>query len=197
MLFIVYLLAALACISTSLVSAFDTVPTPGNHLLADRNPPPYVANNVSWAEDGDGNHHFCRWEGSGQLVDNDADYKLVASDCTILRYGLNFGFFRPSGSWFQVYRHWTRSTSNFTQIASFGSCAVSVALTNGSSASVSILDITSRFSRNSSELSSSYGQMWCPYLPDMGGRVYIGVAWVVGCRKAGAPVTSLPSIVSG
>lgn len=63
--------------------------------------------------------------------------------------------------------------------------------------SISILDITTKFSKNSTDLHPSYGQMQCPVLPDLGNKTPNSVAWVIGCPKAGVPVTSLPGIVKG
>jgi hypothetical protein len=47
--------------------------------------------------------------------------------------------------------------------------------------SISMLDVTTKFSKNSSDPRPSYGQMQCPGLPGMGDKTPFGAAWVIGC----------------
>ncbi|KAJ0107154.1 hypothetical protein J7T55_014684 [Diaporthe amygdali] len=191
------LLTVLALILTSLASASDIELNPEDRLVARGSPPKYVENKILWSNDDDGDKEFCKSHEPPQINEDDPDCDLSPTDCLFLSLGFWTGFLHPRGTWFQVYRERPQSTSNLTQVASYRSCAVSVALLNGPSASVSILDIMSKFSQNSSELRSSYGQIWCPVLPDIGSASRMGVAWLIGCPKAGAPVTILSGLTSG
>lgn len=130
-----YILSALSCIFVTIASASNTTANPGEHLSARGNPPAYVANKILWSPDDDGDHLFCNWEDPPQVGIDDPDCELKVSDCSFLSLGFQTGFLHPKGTWFQIYRQFTQSTSNLTQIASYGSCLISVALLNGPSAS--------------------------------------------------------------
>lgn len=135
MMLLKYFLSALAPIFATIVSASNITYASRDDLSTRSSPPEYVANKILWAPDDDGDHVFCKWEGSGQVGIDDPDCELSASDCSFLSLGFQAGFLHPKGTWFQVYRQFTQSTSNLTQIASYGSCSISVALLNGPSAS--------------------------------------------------------------
>lgn len=119
----------------SAVSTTTTATTPGDNLSIRSSPPTYVANQILWAPDDDGDHLFCKSEDPTQVGIDDPDCELSVSDCSFLSLGFQTGFLHPKGTWFQIYRRFTQSTSNLTQIASYGSCSISVALLNGPSAS--------------------------------------------------------------
>lgn len=135
MVFIGYLLWALASIFATVVSASNVKVTPEIGLSSRSNPPAYVANKIWWDPGDDGDHPFCKWEGPGQVGIDDPDCELKVSDCSFLSLGFQTGFLHPKGTWFQVNRQFTQSVSNLTQIASYGTCSISVALLNGPSAS--------------------------------------------------------------
>lgn len=128
-------LPALASILATIVSASTIATTLGDQLSAHRIPPTYVANKLLWDPGDDGDRVFCKWEGSGQVGIDDPDCELSVSDCSFLSLGFQTGFLHAPGTWFQVHRQFTNSISNLTQIASYGSCSISVALLNGPSAS--------------------------------------------------------------
>lgn len=129
------LLPALASIFATIVSASSIKATPEDDLSARSSPPEYVANKISWDPGDDGDHPFCKWEGPGLVGIDDPDCELKVSDCSFLSLGFQTGFLHPKGTWFQINRQFTQSVSNLTQIASYGTCSVSVALLNGPSAS--------------------------------------------------------------
>lgn len=137
MVLVEYLLAKLVLISVSIVSASSNVaaPGPGDGLSVRNSPPAYVANKILWAPDDDGDHLFCKSEGSPQVGLDDPDCGISVSDCSFLGLGFQSGFLHPRGTWFQVWRQFTQSTSNLTRVARHGSCSISIALLNGSSAS--------------------------------------------------------------
>lgn len=135
MVFLGCLLPALASIIATIVSASNVKATAGENLSARSSPPEFVANKISWDPGDDGDHLFCKWDGSGQVGIDDPDCELKVSDCSFLSLGFQTGFLHPKGTWFQVFRQFTQSVSNLTQIASYGTCSVSIALLNGPSAS--------------------------------------------------------------
>lgn len=135
MTFLGYLLPAIASIFATIVSASNIETTPGDDLSARSSPPEYVANKIWWDPGDDGDHLFCKWEGSGLVGIDDPDCELKVLDCSFLSLGFQTGFLHPKGTWFQISRQFTQSVSNLTQIASYGTCSVSVALLNGPSAS--------------------------------------------------------------
>lgn len=135
MVFLGYLFLALTSIFATVVSASNIKVPPRNDLSTRSSPPAYVANKISWDPGDDGDHPFCKWEGPGQVGIDDPDCELKVSDCSFLSLGFQTGFLHPKGTWFQVNRQFTQSVSNLTQIASYGTCSISVALLNGPSAS--------------------------------------------------------------
>lgn len=135
MVFLGCLLPALTSIFATIVSASKIKATLEDDLSARSSPPEYVANKISWDPGDDGDHPFCKWEGPGLVGIDDPDCELKVSDCSFLSLGFQTGFLHPKGTWFQINRQFTQSVSNLTQIASYGTCSVSVALLNGPSAS--------------------------------------------------------------
>lgn len=135
MVFLRHFLPALAFIFVTIVSASSIQATAGDALSTPSSPPEYVANKILWDPGDDGDHLFCKWEGPGQVGIDNPDCELKVSDCSFLSLGFQTGFLHPKGTWFQVFRQFTQSVSNLTQIASYGTCSVSVALLNGPSAS--------------------------------------------------------------
>lgn len=215
MVFLGYLLPALTSVFATVVSASNIQATLRNGLSARSSPPAYVANKISWDPGDDGDHPFCKWEGAGQVGRRPRlrtqSLRLLVPQPRVPDWlpppqrHLVPG--QPSVYSKRLQPHPDRQLWHLSDLGCSSEWAFrlvrcpqsrgnNTSLTDGPLLSVSILEITTKFSKNTTDLRPSYGKMQCPVLPDFGDKTPNSVVWVIGCPKAGVPVTNLPGMVT-